>query len=921
MESQNLKSVFNEALDRPAGAERAAYLDEACRDDPDLRAQVEGLLRDHDQVGHFLETSAAGREAEAAGNSPPEPNGQYAADRPSTRPVIEGPGTRIGTYKLLQKIGEGGMGVVYMAEQEKPVRRKVALKIVKPGMDTDQVIARFEAERQALALMDHQNIARVLDGGTTDSGRRYFVMDLVKGVPITEYCDRNQLSPRERLELFAPVCQAIQHAHQKGLIHRDIKPSNVLVTLADPGAPGMPKVIDFGVAKAIDQRLTEKTMFTQFGMVVGTLEYMSPEQAGMGALDVDTRSDIYSLGVLLYELLTGSTPLDNSKLREAAYTEILRRIREEEPPTPSTRLSESKETLPSVSAQRHSEPFKLTRLVRGELDWIVMKALEKDRTRRYETASSFARDIERYLAGDPVEAGPPSATYKLRKLARKHRAALVTAGAFAGLLLLAAAISTWLAIQASRAERAARVAEAATRKERDRAVDAERKAQENLLMVQEQEKKAKQSESEARAVLDFFQNKVLAAARPKDQEGGLGITATIREAVDAAVPGIDKSFADQPAVQASIRDTLGTSYWHLGEPNLAISQFELCRQLLRAAVGPDHPDTLSTMNNLALAYYSAGRLQEAVALGEEALARFRTKFGTDDPKTLSIMSNLAIAYQDAGRLFEAVSLLKETHTLRKSKLGPDHPSTLATMNNLAQAYREADRLPDALTLMEETVKLKKAKLGLEHPSTLFTMSNLAATYRDAGRIADALSLFDETLRLQKAKLGLDHPDTLSTMNNLARTFLNARRLSDALPLFFETLKLRRARSGADHPHTLATMNNLVAAYLDAQRWPEAETLARECLDLRERKRPSDWERFHTMSQLGAALAGQKKYAEAEPLLLQGYDGLKAREALIPANRKELLADAAARIAPFYTAWGKPDKGAEWIKKLDSPKKP
>ena len=335
--------------------EQAAYLDQACRATPELRARVEALLQAHGEAGSFLQ------EPPAAAGPPPS----------MSRPSPKRPGTVIGPYKLLQQIGEGGMGTVFMAEQTQPVQRKVALKVIKPGMDSRQVIARFEAERQALAMMDHVNIARVLDAGATEAGRPYFVMELVHGVPITKYCDDNHLTPRERLELFVPVCQAIQHAHQKGIIHRDIKPSNVMVTLYD-GKP-VPKVIDFGVAKATEQKLTERTLFTQYGTMVGTLEYMSPEQAEMSALGVDTRSDIYSLGVLLYELLTGSTPLTHKRMKEAAYAEILRMIKEEEPPKPSTRLSDSGEALASISAQRHMEPAKLTKLVRGELDWIVMK--------------------------------------------------------------------------------------------------------------------------------------------------------------------------------------------------------------------------------------------------------------------------------------------------------------------------------------------------------------------------------------------------------------------------------------------------------------------------------------------------------------------------------------------------------------------
>jgi serine/threonine protein kinase/WD40 repeat protein len=453
--------LFLRAAEIESADERREFLDRECGGDRELRRQVESLLAASEKAGSFLEKPALN------------------SDTPTLPPVTEGPGTTVGHYKLLQQLGEGGMGVVYMAEQTEPVRRKVALKIIKPGMDTKQVIARFEAERQTLAMMEHQNIARVLDAGTTDSGRPYFVMELVKGVPITQYCDHNKLTVRERLELFRPVCQAIQHAHQKGIIHRDIKPSNVLVCLYD-GKP-VPKVIDFGVAKAIDQRLTERTLFTQYGQVVGTLEYMSPEQAELSQLDIDTRSDIYSLGVLLYELLTGTTPITKEKLREAAFLEILRSICEDEPERPSTRLSHSGDALPNISAQRKTEPKKLGALVRGELDWIVMKSLEKDRTRRYETASALAADVERYLKDEAVQACPPSTVYRLRKFARKHRAALVSTAAFAALLIAGVVVSTWQAVRATRAQAQARAsAEQARRNEQQAraAASAESKAKE-----------------------------------------------------------------------------------------------------------------------------------------------------------------------------------------------------------------------------------------------------------------------------------------------------------------------------------------------------------------------------------------------------------------------------------------------------------
>ncbi|HEY7153037.1 MAG TPA: protein kinase [Gemmataceae bacterium] len=473
-----VESIYFAALEKGSPEERAAYLDEACGADGELRLCVERLLNAQPKVGSFLQVPAPGLPATS-----------------DEHPIVEGPGTRIGPYKLLQQIGEGGMGVVYMAEQETPVRRKVALKIIKPGMDTALVIARFEAERQALAMMDHPNIAKVLDAGATASGRPYFVMELVKGVAVTEFCDKNHLAPEARLKLFLDVCHAIQHAHHKGVIHRDIKPSNVMVTLHD-GVPVV-KVIDFGVAKATGQRLTEKTLFTAYGQMIGTPTYMSPEQAEMSGLDIDTRSDVYSLGVLLYELLTGTTPLESKRLREAGYAEMQRLIREEEAPRPSNRLSSLGDSATILAGNRGLDVKRLVRLLTEDLDWVVMKALDKDRRRRYDTPGHFAEDVERYLRREPILARPPSTMYKLKKFFQRNWVQVLSSVAlwFVFMLVIMAA-SKLLLVMAIRQDWFGVSGQVEDLKERTRAEEAEK--------AERRAKEAAQTrEAQTRAVLDF----------------------------------------------------------------------------------------------------------------------------------------------------------------------------------------------------------------------------------------------------------------------------------------------------------------------------------------------------------------------------------------------------------------------------------
>ncbi len=851
------KAVFVAALGLSDAQEREAYLQEACAGDPALVDRLRELLSAHDESHGPLD-----RRPPALG---------VTVDTTAR----EGPGTVIGPYKLLQQIGEGGMGTVFMAEQTQPVQRKVALKIIRPGMDSCSVIARFEAERQALALMDHPNIARVFDAGTTVSGRPYFVMELVKGIPITRYCDEHHLTPKQRLELFVPICHAIQHAHQKGIIHRDLKPSNVLV--ADYDDRPVPKVIDFGVAKATGSKLTEHTLFTEFGQIVGTLEYMSPEQAKLNSLDIDTRSDIYALGVLLYELLTGTTPFDRKRFSQAAFDEVLRIIREEEPPKPSTRLSESKDSLPSISALRQTEPAKLTKLVKGELDWIVMKCLEKDRNRRYESANGLATDVQRYLSGEAVLAHPPSAGYRLRKFARRNRGP-VLAGGLLFLALAAGVIGT--AIGLARAAAAAEAAREANEQAQKRLRQIERQSEILLSIFDDlnphsDEKLGKPlfailGERFGKAALQLEGEEVgdpLLVARLQDR---LGQSLIHFGMADQAVSLCAKALASREAVLGSDHpetlssmNSLAAAYQEAGKPGLAVPLHEHALRLNKTIQGPDHPDTLTTMNNLALAYHRVGKLDLAVPLYEETVKLRKAKLGADHHKTLVSMNNLARAYQDKGKLELAVPLLEETLRLRQATRGADHPDTLLSMVVLALAYHRQGKLHLALPLFEETFRVRKAKLGPDHPETLTSMNGLARVYQDQGKLDLALSLFEECLRLRRAKLGPDHPDTWNSMNNLAVFYASSGKVDQAVPLYEETVRLRRAKLGADHPDTLTSLNNLGKSYLAIGKHDLAAALLREAARGIEKRHFEHVWADRVTHNLIACLEQLKQFEEAE----------------------------------------------------------
>jgi serine/threonine protein kinase/tetratricopeptide (TPR) repeat protein len=837
--------IFTTALEMESADQRAAYLDEVCAGQTDLRRKVEELLFAHVRAGNFLDKAAEAWNAHLPTGGP--------------QVLAEGPGTVLGPYKLLEQIGEGGMGLVFMAEQSRPVRRRVALKLLKPGLDTRQVVARFEAERQALALMDHPQIAHVYDAGTTASGRPYFVMELVRGVPITEFCDQRRLTPRQRLELFATVCQAVQHAHQKGIIHRDLKPSNVLVTLHDVVA--VPKVIDFGIAKATTQRLTERTLFTHFALMIGTPLYMSPEQAEMNCLDVDTRSDVYALGVLLYELLTGTTPFESETLKKVGLDEMRRIIREEEPPTPSQRLStlEAK-AYSTISERRGADERRLCQLLQGELDWIVMKALEKDRNRRYESASALAADVQCYLNDETVAACPPSAGYRLRKYWRRNRRILITAGMFAAVLVAATAVSVWQAIEANAARRLA-----------DERLDNETEAR----------KEAATEAAIAQAVNDFLQRDLLRQVDSGEDDWYTQYpNLTVREALDRAAARIGERFRDQPLVEAAIRTTIGNAYKGSGVIPPAVIQLETALTLRREKLGPDHPATLDTMAYLARAYNNAGRFLDVVALDEKVFETKRAKLGHQHHQTLNAMETLIGDYQLAGLWDKALSMAQQVLDRRTVQFGPHYPATREAMCNVAQGYVHLGRLDEALALCQTALDLYRTAPESQRGSPSVLLTHYSTVCFIAGKLDDAERLERESLECLQKEKGV------------------------------------RRRVGSAN-----SMSRLAVIMLKQERFAEAESMARQAQELYEttpivHSGPNDVRTFFAMSLVGGALLGQKRYAEAEPYLLKGYEGVKQRAAQI-GHEHWLFSptDALERLIRFYEATNQPEKAREWREKV------
>jgi serine/threonine protein kinase/tetratricopeptide (TPR) repeat protein len=823
-DTRQIDDIFCAAIEIELPDERNRYVESACGGNQELLARVQSLLASHDHAEGFLEAPAPG----LAGLSQ-----RIAADRAFDLAA----GSTIGGYKIVKQIGEGGIGTVFLAEQSEPVRRSVALKVIKLGMDTQQVIQRFNAERQALALMDHPNIARVYDAGSTALGRPYFVMELVDGVAISEYCDSNRLDIRQRLKLFVQVCQAVHHAHQKGLIHRDIKPGNVLVSTVDDQP--VAKVIDFGIAKATGVQGREKTLFTQFNQLIGTIEYMSPEQAE-GSLDIDIRTDVYSLGVVLYELLTGRTPFEGTDLRSKAYGEMQRIIRETEPPKPSTRVrTVASSQLPVASKKKQTKSalatdnWQLATLLRGELDWIVMKCIEKDRARRYESAASLAADVFHFLADEPVSAAAPSRIYRTRKFVRRHRGPVIASTAVV-VALVAGMIGTTIGLL--------------------RASARERETQEQIAIAN---------------AVSRFQTNMLGSADP---EKLLGDKVTVVDAITAAVKELDAgALRDQPLVEASVRDMIGMTLHSLGRFDAAEGNVRRGLELRRAITGASSVAAQASKVSLGAILYSKGQPSESERELREALQLARSAGpGFPGLQLAKTLDNLGITLRAQGRFAEAEQLARESNEIYQHDPAADDRQRAMGIGNVAQALFDQNKLDEAEPLYRACLALQRQALPPNHPQTLATLTNLSWLYFAQRKLDDATKLAREALEGTRKAYPVDHPAIASTLLSLGTILFQADHDAEAEVCLRDALAIQRRALPANHPDIAATLNNLAAVLQFKDDFKAAETAYRECLQIAQSSLPEDHPDLSLAKfNLAMSLNNQKKFADAEPLLRDG----------------------------------------------------
>ena len=1066
---REINRLYHLALELQESA-RPTFLERVCSGDKSLERGVLSLLEYAEETGNFLEEPALAVAGKALAMSAGA--GQNGAVVARPLPVA------IGRYRIVGLLGEGGMGIVYEAEQEQP-RRRVALKIIKPGLAVGQRLLRFKHEAQALGRLQHPGIAQIYEASTADTGfgpQPYFAMELIRGLSLLEYVRANSLNTRQRLALMVKICDAVNHAHLRGLIHRDLKPGNILVD-----ETGQPKVLDFGVARvtASDEQATRQT---DLGQLVGTLAYMSPEQVLADPLELDTRSDVYSLGVILYELLSGRLPYNVS---DRPLHLALQTIREDDP----TSLS---------SINRH---------YRGDVENIAGKALEKDKARRYATAAELAADIQRYLEDEPIAARPPSASYQLQKFARRHKA--LVAGVAAVFVVLAGGVvaSTSQAIRANRAGRAALTerdrassAQRVATEERDRALKAERAAtsERNRALAAEaqvveqrdrvllEKKRADDAAATAQAVNNFLENDLLAQASARVQsrpDTKPDPELKVRTALDRAAAAIPGKFDQQPAVEASIRQTIGKAYFDLGVYREAQRHWERAVELRQQALGPDHSDTLASLSALADAYRVQSAFKQAEPLLTKVLETQRRLLGEENPATLSSMNGLAMLYLDQGNHKQAEPLLMKALKVQRRLLGPDDPDTLTTLHDLATTYREEGKFEQAETLEIQALEARRRVLGQEHPQTARSMNELGWLYRQEGKYAEAESMLNAAVEVQRRVLGAEHSDTLTSMNNLGLVYRTEGKYELAEAMYVRVLEIRRRVLGEEHANTLISMNNLAVLYsvegkfaqaetlysgaldiqrrlfgekrpttvhflanlgglyrqegkygqaeaaltkaldlrrqvlgeshpdtlrsmlelgllyrdqgkyaqaeqlltqvleiqrrvlapehpdtlrsmsdlgvvyhvegkdelaepllmktlelgrrvlgpanpdtlstmgalaeveLQEQKYSDAEPLLREAVGTTEKTSPDAWNRYYFQGLLGASLAGQKRFAEAEPLLVSGREGMVQREATVPADSLSLVLRAGQRIVELYQGWGKPEKAAEWRQKV------